>query len=449
MKNVKNYAGIPYLYRRDGQVSTVIEIRMKNPVIGKYLQAAMDFTAARHPYFKNSSLEQNGDFYLVSNELPFEVSRTKQFRQLGSKEVNFHLIDVTYWENKIFVAFHHALCDGRGVKRFVETLLCYYCEFTYNIRADGSEGTLPTPGDTVDAFCGDFYPVEDVSQPIVQRDGYALPEVDAEAGRDGAYIEDFRYEFDLDQESFMRAVKATHATPAIKVALLVAEAIAAVHEDAMDEKPIICSMASDHRQALGADTTFKNTVNSVNLAYTKELSQRSETEKVEVFRTAVKEQKEPNYIRASTNKIIGLFRMLETLPDYDAKKAMMKPFDDIFINTFVLSYMGQMDLPDCIPFIDSMHLYSGNNKGLIVNMMAVGTSITVDFLQSFENQCYAREFARLLEKENVQFTASGNTLCDTPTDAVQDTEAMESNRESKDGPMYQFVRELQEKVFEQ
>ena len=101
MKLNKNYAGISFLYRKNGAVSTVMEIVMKEPVNGAMLQACVNFTVSRHPYFKSSLQERDGDYYIAENEFPFEVKETETLRPLGSPEVKYHLIDVTYSGNRI------------------------------------------------------------------------------------------------------------------------------------------------------------------------------------------------------------------------------------------------------------------------------------------------------------------------------------------------------------
>ena len=97
MKLNKNYAGISFLYRKNGAVSTVMEVVMKEAVNGPMLQAAVNFTVSRHPYFKSSLQERGGDYYIAENEIPFKVEETLELHPLGSKELNDHLIDVTYY----------------------------------------------------------------------------------------------------------------------------------------------------------------------------------------------------------------------------------------------------------------------------------------------------------------------------------------------------------------
>ena len=262
MKLNRNYAGIPYLYRKKGAVSTVMEIVMRENVNGAMLQAAVNFTVSRHPYFKSSLQERNGDYYIAENEMPFVVAETTQLRRLGSKELHFHLIDVTYSGKQIFVAFHHALCDGLGARRFVETLLCYYSELNYGISIENGDGTLPKAGDILDPFANGMYPVDpSVPMPESVKEGFVIPETPDEMDGDT----DYRWAFTLDNDSLMTYGRSIGASPAIVVALLMSKAIHTVHPQ--NEVPVLCSMASSLREGLHAENTFKNCVNSINLPY--------------------------------------------------------------------------------------------------------------------------------------------------------------------------------------
>lgn len=131
-------SGQAYLYRDGGLNCTVIDVRMKDKVRGEYLRRALNKALKRYPYMASKLVEKNGDFYIEKDRVSMVAVNTDKFRALGSMSTGYHLIDITYTENRIRVAFHHALCDGRGVKPFVETLIYYYCCFKYNKNLDAT-----------------------------------------------------------------------------------------------------------------------------------------------------------------------------------------------------------------------------------------------------------------------------------------------------------------------
>lgn len=423
MKLNKNYAGISFLYRKNGAVSTVMEVVMKEPVNGPMLQAAVNFTLSRHPYFKSSLQERNGDYYIAENEMPFKVEETLELHPLGSKELNYHLMDVTYYGKHIFVAFHHALCDGLGARRFVETLVCYYCELYYQVSIENGDGTLPKAGDILDPFAGDFYTVEDKPMPQSIRDTYVIPEAPDHLADDT----DYRYAFTLNNGSLVTYAKSIGASPATAVALLMSKAIYSVHPEA--EKPIVCSMASSIREGIGADNTFKNCVNSINLPYDPIQDDKAQ---VAEYKSIIKAHKDPNYCKQCANQMIGLFKKLDGLNTLEAKKQMMSFFDNIRVTTFSMSYTGRLDLTDCEKYIESMHLYSSGNNDLLLNMMSIGETTTINLIQPFEDACYIDAFKHQLEQTGIRFTVSERITFSTPRDAIAETPAVESVRRDND-----------------
>ena len=108
---------------------------------------------------------------------------------------------------------------------------------------------------------------------------------------------------------------------------------------------------------------------------------------------------------------------LDELDSYEAKKKMMTFFNNINLNTFIISYLGQTKLGDCEKYIDSMHMYSSGTTGLVVNMLAVGEYITVDFLQSFETNIYITAFIQVLEDLDLGFNVSERIEFATPRDS--------------------------------
>ena len=334
MENIRS--GQAYLYREGGIQSTVIDIRMKDNICGDSLTKGLNRTLLRYPYLTNKMKEQNGDFYLIENPLPFIIEETSKLHSLGSSKVNYHLIDVTYKDKQIKVAFHHGLCDGRGVKPFVETLLYYYCTYRYknkfyvpDVRLAG-EPLLP--GETKEPFDGKKFDVGDTMLPKVTKDGYALPESINQDGERKYY----RYELNINHEKF------------------------------------------------------------INFA---------------------KEQKQEDVVKTNANNMAYLSDKLDEMDSYEAKKMMMSFFNNISLNTFIISYLGQTKLGDCEKYIDSMHMYSSGTNGLVMNMLSVGEYITIDFLQSFETEIYRNAFIQAIEEAELDFNVSEKIEFKTPGDS--------------------------------
>ena len=384
----KIVSGQSYLYSKDGFTSEIIGITLKDKVRGSCLSQALLETFGRYPYMKSKMVEKNGCFYLEKNPNSMPATPTAKLRSLGSMATGYHLLDVTFTGQKIRVAFHHGLCDGRGVKPFVETLLYYYCKLRYdnNLSSEGIRlnGEPLLEGETAEPIGKTPFEVDSTKVPELSHEGFHLPEADGEIARF------LRTKIRIDQTDFLAAAKAIGATPAIFLSILASQSIAQVHPEA--DKPIQCSMATDLRDAAGFPNTHKNLVGSCYLPYTREGAALPQAELAARYRQLLKVQRSPDAAKDNLNMQIGLFAKLDELKTLEEKQRMMVFFDDMSLDTYVISYLGQMHTAACDKYIESMHLYTSGSRGLTFNMLAGGGSINIDVIQSFESTAYVDAF---------------------------------------------------------
>ncbi len=409
-------SGQPFLYREGGIESMVMDIRMKENICGVSLQKAVDTALLRYPYFTSEFSEKDGDFYLSENLLPFMVKETSILQSLGNNEVNNHLIDVTYFKETIYISFHHGLCDGRGILPFIETTLYYYCTYKYNqnLSAPGvrlaSEALLPN--ETAEPLKNNYSVTAETELPKIVKNGFALPESLESVGQHNYY----RYEMKIEQQAFMQFAKENQATPAIVMALFVAKAIKKVHPDL--KETIIGNLASDLRNGIHMENTFRNCVGSLELPYSLDFEQLSFKEQVCAYRKSIAEHKNEKTIKNNVNKMIHLFDKLDTLHSFEEKKNMLSFFNNLITNTFVLSYVGQLQLGECEPYIDSFYLYGSGTTGLTMEMLAFKDSFTLAFMQSFATEKYIHALSDVIKEAGIPFTLSNQIKFSTPKDSI-------------------------------
>lgn len=390
MKQIRS--GQSFLYRTNGYDSTVVEIRMRDRVTGSYLQAALTNTTRRFPYLTQKLVEKGGAYYLHRDDNSMVAVKTDKFRTLGSMATGYHLLDVTYIGNCIRVAFHHGLCDGRGVLPFIETLLYDYCCQKYH-KKFSSEG-IRLPGEpipeeeTVEPFTREFYEVDETAVQQVEHDGFALPE--STSMPEGCY----HSEILLDESTFVQAARAIGATPTLLAAMLLSRCILELHPQA--EKPVICNLAMDLRSAIGKEQTHRNCVGTAYLPYTAQDGTAAPEELARRYRELLAAQREPNAVRAALNKQIGLFNKLDELPTLEEKRKLMSFFNGMVNNTYVISYMGRLRLNDYAQHVESAHFFSDTICGLTVNMVAAAGKLSFEVLQGFPNAGYAQAFRQAL-----------------------------------------------------
>ena len=103
--NEKIRSGQSYLYKKYGMESEVIEVRFKQKVSGSCLNQALLQACKRYPYFNTRLIEKNGDFYIVQNEQSMIAKRTKQLARLGHISCGYHLVDITYYDDSVFISW--------------------------------------------------------------------------------------------------------------------------------------------------------------------------------------------------------------------------------------------------------------------------------------------------------------------------------------------------------
>lgn len=408
-------SGQSYLYQKNGMESEVMEIRLHKKVWGSILNQALTETLKRYPYLNTKLVELDGDFYIVQNEMSLTARKTRQLAKLGHMSCGYHLVDITFYENTIYVSWHHALCDGKGIKPFVETLIYYYCKLRYHSRAD-SEGirladSALLPGESVDPNF-EKHPYDESRKPVdVSHDGYAIPENVIEK-----HETDYRYEIQLPASSLMKICKENHATPVILTSLLTSAGIAELYPGF--DKPIIANIAVDIRDALDAPNTFKNCVRSMPLPFEQSFLSMPLSEQAEKQRALLNAQRDRELCRKMADASLGMFEKLDSLPDYESKQQMMDFFNGMLINTYVISYLGKMTLNENSQYVDAICFYNSGAAGMGVTMLSCGNKFCMNFKQSFASDKYVKAFCSGLEKLDISYTLSNVIPFATPKDSL-------------------------------
>lgn len=408
-------SGQSYLYLKKGMQSEVIEVRFQKSVCGAFLNRAIIETLKRYPYFNTRLVEMDGDFYIVQNDVALTARKTCKLVSLGGISCNRHLIDITYYDGSVYVSFHHALCDGRGIKPFVETLIYYYCGLAYRSRDDGKgirkAGEPLLEGETADPFMRSYEFDRTKEFLSLSREAFALPEK-AEADEKT----DYRYEVKIPHDRFMAVCKENNATPVILLSLLMSRGISKMYPDCL--APINANIATDMREALGADNTFKNCVKSMILPYDRAFEKLSLKEQGTAYRKILNAQRDYDYCKREANAIVGLLNQLDALNSYEEKQNAMSFLEGMALNTYVVSYLGQFILGSNAAFIESIHLYNSGTAGLGINMISGGDAFILDFKQNFASDRYVQTFSRELKALGIEHSVSDAIAFLTPEDAL-------------------------------
>lgn len=421
---LKIRAGETFLYREEGTESQVFEIRMKNNVNHHCIVRAAKLAYRRYPYFKSRFKTIDGNVFLCENAVSPPPAQIRKLRPLGGSSTSNNLLDITFHKNRIFISFHHAMCDGRGIMQFIKTLLFYYLNLRYphnNVQIPGvrliGEGFLKN--ELADPVNDGNFSFDKSKVYQADRTAYAIPEVQngEDAGGDS-----WRYELTFDVNEVMKICKKNNCTPAILMTILMQKGVKKLNPFAKEQ--ILCSMSSDWRDAIELPNTFRNCVTSIYLPYGVNEEKMEINEIGSRFRELIAKQKETDSARCSAYTMKYMSDMLDSLGSYEKKVETVSSFISRPINSFICSYTGKANMGDAEKYIESIHVYSSGTKGISLQMMSVADTFTVDFLQNFEDRKYVDAFLEEASKLNLKAECSESIKYRTPKDHTKNTNFM-------------------------
>lgn len=96
---------------------------------------------------------------------------------------------------------------------------------------------------------------------------------------------------------------------------------------------------------------------------------------------------------------------------------MMSMMSDHINDTFTMSYLGRAGFGDIEEYIDGIHVYTSGDKGVTIEMLALGGNMTVDLKQSFCADLYCRALVVELQSVGLQVKCSERVDFEVPKDS--------------------------------
>lgn len=111
-----------------------LSVILKEKVDEEILQKALDLALVKYQAFKVRMKRGLFWYYFQENEKKPIVTIEKEypFKKVNTKQNNYYLFKVTYFECKINIDFFHALTDGNGGGEFFKEIIYKYLELKYS-----------------------------------------------------------------------------------------------------------------------------------------------------------------------------------------------------------------------------------------------------------------------------------------------------------------------------
>ena len=126
-----------------------------------------------------------------------------------------------------------------------------------------------------------------------------------------------------------------------------------------------------------------------------------------------------------------LLKGVNIFPSLKAKQKLLHFLENVKLDTYMMSYVGQFQFGANEQYVDSVHLYASCCDGLSLNITCQAGAFIIDFIQDFEGDSYKNAFAEELEQLGIAYRVSEEILFETPLDHLYHGEKKEKNREKR------------------
>ena len=415
-----NACGATQFYGKDRKRSYIVEVSLSEPVRGELLQQAADKALKRLPYYGSTFVRRKGLYYYADNDLPLVVAESENPRVIGGEITNYHMIDVTYWKNKISFAMFHGLCDGLGLNRWIEAVLYHYvCLKDGKTYSDEGIYTDKIPYDPAER--ADIHlqrrkaNIKKVKALMGTEKRFRLPEL-LENKVDRMYSLPLK----VKTTDFLGWCKANGASPAAGAAAIMTKAIA--RENDVRDSVIMSVVPISLRKALHAEKTFKNCYAAIFLPTTPEDARSMPVgELAAKLRAGMRTQMSgefPNLVCAGMNTMIHLGAKM---PGYRLKTKVLAMGDNNPQDTFFVDYVGGLrcnDYADQITEVRYLNAPPANGASFVLMSETAGC-FHINFTQTIDSDRYYLAFAAVLDElgipyEKLPYESYLNPVVDLP-----------------------------------
>lgn len=403
-----------YLMKYVGPLNMRCRFRMKESVNPEALDAAVQKAMTRYPYLAKRIALRDGTFVLEENPLPVPVIRTRHpMPSFGSEECNHHLICVDYEGRDICFTILHNLGGGRGLFRWIFSVLYqYYRELT------GREPDLPgvrlpdqppEPGEELTQPLASLPDIEPKWKgfPPEQRalPQSALEELLKEEKPEGVYMTMYT----LDEKKVMARVKELGTSPSVWFSVVYYKALLRCLPKAPECLDL--GVTSDVSDEYGFSESMSLITKFLLFRITAEDASLPMEELCAKGRAMLKEQRDPG----ATNELFKkerdtLIRMEELkTPEEKARYYLSHSMVTSTSPSTLVSYIGHYDMPGLKDFSEYFTIQGANTtNGLVI--FAANDTFVAELAHKYPDPKLASAFEEELAAEGIEVISAERNM---------------------------------------
>ena len=378
------------------------EVVLKESVDGTILQRAVNTAMKRFPYFSLRIVRQGEEFVTEPNPLPHVILHTDQRITLGTSEVNYHIVVISYYAKSIFFNFSHSITDGAGRAPLTKSVLYYYLREKYPQDDISTDGIYLADDPLFADEDGSPMPREEIlkAEPVFYR-----PVPDAFHLAEGNIIKDrglHEFRFRVDEEQLMLLNRSNDSSPSVLATALLTKVIWEMHPD--NRKDIVTGLGYNMRPGLGNEHSHLPLVTTITLPCRESMKHFELSKLCTCLRGMVILQSQEENTRYIYKTMIQGFEMIKNIPTLEGKQAACAESLSMHSSpTCFVSYVGKNQLGSVSPYVTAMYTsVDALTEGcIVIEISSADRYFYCTLEQDFSTDVYYRAFTKMIEEYGV------------------------------------------------
>ena len=390
-----------------------ITVTMKDEVDIDTLRYSVNAAAKRYPYFMvEVVLGPDGGYDLLSNQNDIAVIQTREdLPNLGSKEVNHHLLYVDTKGCDINFNISHSLCGGRGVLPWVMTTIYQYVTDKYDVVPYAPKIRKPEsdllPGEADEPTLEMLTDEEPIYQykskkPVVMA-------LDYMNGMYNPFMRDPNYYFfTFEQSDIMAFARENDASVASFFLATVAKSL----DKILPERyPVIGGEIAHNSSAdFKLPNSHCNLLSHVHIDYKREYLRGNMERLGTLTRSQIILQTDPSVTQGELRKLFALWDGIDKIKGTKAKRAYYSKNDpnsgkEAQHGTFIVNYTGNMDWGEVADYVESYGaLVDGH---ILLEVTSMADKIFVTYMQLIKETKYIDAFCDVMKELKIPYKVKG------------------------------------------
>ncbi len=403
------------LYNDEKRFAYVIraKVRMKENVDIDILRSSANRAITRYPYFAvKVEIDESGAYILVPNDKEVAVlpmgSRTPD---LGSKEVNGHLLFLECDGQDIYFNISHSMCGGRGLQPWIMTTVWQYVADRYKVVPNAPD--IRKPGEPLlegemDEPTLEFLPSEKPIYEYRSRNPKVLLG-DYMNGLYNPFARNNNYRvLTLSQKEIISFTKKNDSSVAGFFMIAVAKALDRLLP--MKVRVIGGEIAHNMSANIGLKNAHCNILSHLHIDYTREQLKMDMNKLGIMTKGQFILQTDPSVSCKELRETIRLYEEIDSVQGTKEKRRYRKEHDPISgkgakHGTYYVNYSGQFDWGEVANYIESYVLIVEGH--VMLEVTSVGDRLFVCFMQIIDTDKYIKAFLEVLKELGISFEVEG------------------------------------------